>query len=321
MAIPQAKTARVMAIPWAAGLRKTGFKKNSMLLVLTLPMLIYIFIFSYIPMAGAVVAFKQFNYRDGLFGSKWIGLSNFKFFFTSPDAMTITVNTVGYNALFIVINLIFSVFFSILLYEISSRFFLKFYQTTMFIPSLLSWVVVAYMAYAFLNPRSGMLNQLLSAFGNAPLDWYSLPEPWYVIMPLANLWKGLGGGVLLYYASLMGLDKEYIEAASIEGANKPQIARYITLPSLYPLITMMTILNIGHIFSADFGLFYQLPMDSPMLYKTTDVLDTYVYRALAQTGNIGMSSAASLYKSVVGFVLVVVSNLIVKKYNSDNALF
>lgn len=301
--------------------KASGFTKNKTLFILTLPMLLYIFIFSYIPMVGTIVAFKRYDYQKGILGSDWIGLSNFKFFFTSPDSMSITLNTIGYNTVFILINLAASVFFAILLYEINSRFFLKFYQTAMFIPNLLSWVVVAYMAYAFLNPRSGMLNQWFAAMGKAPVDWYSAPGPWLFILPLANLWKNLGSGILLYYANLMGVDREYFEAAAVEGANKPQIIRYITLPFLYPLITMLTILNIGHIFSADFGLFFQLPMDSPMLYKTTDVLDTYVYRALAQSGNIGMSSAASLYKSVVGFLLVVGSNYIVRRYNPENSLF
>lgn len=299
----------------------TWISKNIPLLILTLPMVIYIFIFCYLPMFGIVIAFKQFNYTKGIIGSKWIGLQNFKFFFETPDALRITVNTLGYNIVFIIVGLILGVLFAVLLYEISNRFFLKTYQTLMFIPNLLSWVVVAYMAYAFLNPRSGMLNQLLTLMGKPMINWYSEPKYWYVILPIANLWKNVGMSVLMYYASLMGIDKEYYEAASIEGATKWQMTWKITLPFLYPLMTILTLLAIGSIFNSDFGLFYQLPMNSPLLYSSTDVLDTYVYRALAVSNNVSMSSACGVYKSVVGFILVLISNAIVKKIDPDSALF
>lgn len=301
--------------------RKSSLAKNGSLLLLTLPMLVYVLVFSYLPMVGVIIAFKNFNYAKGFFWSEWVGFRNFEFFFGTPDALQITINTVGYNLVFIVLGLVIGVFVALLLYEISNRACLKVYQTLMFIPTILSWVVVAYMAYAFLNPRSGMMNQILALFGHKAVDWYNSASAWILILPIANLWKGLGVGALLYYASLMGIDKEYFEAASIEGATKLQIAKYISLPFLYPLMIILTLLAIGSIFSSDFGLFYQLPMNSPMLYSTTDVLDTYVYRALAINGNIGMSSAAGLYKSVVGFILVVVSNAAVKKISPESSLF
>lgn len=300
---------------------RSEIRKNVPLLLLTLPMVIYIFIFSYLPMIGSVIAFKRLNYAKGILGSEWIGFENFKFFFASPDALSITLHTIGYNLVFIALNLAAAVFVALLLYEIQNRVCLKSYQTFMFIPNLLSWVIVAYMAYAFLNPRSGMLNQLLEFMGKEPVDWYSTPFKWIFILPLANLWKGIGMGALMYYASLMGIDKDYFEAASIEGASKLQITWHISLPFLYPLMTILTLLHIGGIFSSDFGLFYQLPMNSPLLYSTTDVLDTYIYRALSLTGDIGMSSAAGLFKSVVGFVLVVVSNAVVKKVDPEYSLY
>lgn len=301
------------------GFMKT-FHKNKMLLLLTLPMVMFIFIFNYIPLFGVIVAFKRFEFNKGIWGSEWIGFDNFKFFFNSPDAWRITKNTIAYNSSFIVINLIVAVLVALMLYEITNKNLSRIYQTTIFIPYFLSWVVVAYMAYAFLNPRSGMLNVLMSHLGMKTIDWYITPKAWIFILPIANLWKSIGMTSILYFASLMGIDPEYYEAAAIEGANKWQVISKITLPFLYPLMTILFILDVGKIFNADFGLFYQLPMDSPMLYATTDVIETYVYRALA-TGNIAMSSAAGLLKSFVGFVLVVVTNAIVRKINHENSLF
>ncbi|MDF2927426.1 MAG: carbohydrate transporter rane protein 1, family [Paenibacillaceae bacterium] len=297
------------------------FRKNFSLLMLTLPMVIYVFIFNYLPIGGIIVAFKNYRFDEGILGSKWIGLENFKFFFTSPDVWRITRNTLGYNGLFIVLGLVVPVAFALLLFEIKGRTMLKVYQTTMFFPHFLSWVVVAYMAYSFLNPQSGLLNQLFVSLGLEPLDWYVQPRPWMFILPVAYIWKTVGMSTLMYYATLMGIDHEYFEAAALEGASRWQITMKITLPFLYPLMIILTILAIGHIFYADFGLFYQLPMNSSMLYSTTDVIDTYVIRAIRENGNIAMASAADFYKSVVGFVLVMLTNAIVRKHSAENALF
>ena len=299
---------------------KKDFKKNWILLLFTLPFVIFTFIFSYIPMAGVTIAFKHFMYNVGFLKSPWVGFNNFKFFFTSPDAWGITRNTLGYNAVFIVTGLIAAVVVALLLYEITNRAFLKAYQTILFIPYFISWVVVAFMVYAFLNSRSGMINVFLRSVGMEPIDWYNQNLPWVFILPLANLWKGVGMNALIYYASLVGIDPEYFEAARIEGANKLQVTIKITLPFLYPLMSILTILAIGSIFSSDFGLFYQLTMDSTIIYPVTDVLDTYLYRAL-RLGNIDISSAAGLYKSFVGFVLVIVANKIVKKIDPEYSLF
>lgn len=297
------------------------FNKNAILLLFVAPMVVLIFVFNYIPMAGIIVAFKNFRYDQGIFGSKWVGLKNFEFFLTSPDAWRITRNTLGYNSFFIILSLICSVTIAVLLYEVTNKVLVKTYQTVMYIPHFLSWVTVAFMAYAFLNPKSGMLNQILRLLGRDTVNWYNKPEAWVLILPLANVWKTVGANAMLYYASLMSIDVAYYEAAKIEGATKLQATRYITLPFLYPLMIILTTLAIGKIFNADFGLFYQLPMNATMLYPTTDVIETYVYRALIEYGNIGMSSASGVYKSMVGLILVLITNKIVNKINPENALF
>jgi putative aldouronate transport system permease protein len=303
------------------GRRLFDVKKNGALLLLTMPFVLYTVLFSYVPMFGAVLAFKRLMFNKGFLGSPWVGWNNFKFFFTSPDAWRVTRNTVGYNAVFIITGLVAAVAVALLLFELTNKPLKKVYQTIMFIPYFFSWVVVAFMAYAFLNSRSGLLNIFLKSIGLPALDWYNNPAPWVAIFPVINLWKSVGMSAIIYYAALVGIEPAYFEAARIEGANRLQVARYVTLPFLYPLITILTILAIGSIFSADFGLFYQLPMNNSILYPTTDVIDTYVYRALINLGNVGMSTAVGLYKSLVGFVLVVASNAIVKKYAPENSLF
>ena len=244
-----------------------------------------------------------------------------EFLFKSPDTFRIIRNTLGYNLAFIALTLVISVSLALMLNEIRSRKALKVYQTTMFVPYFLSWVVVSYIVYAFLNPRLGYLNAIAAREGGQTLDWYNTPEAWVAIIIVLQIWKTVGMNVLMYYASLMSIDTSYYEAATIEGATRLQMIRRITLPFLYPMMIILTILAVGKIMNSDFGLFYQLPMDSKTLYSTTDVLETYVYRALIQSGNIGMSSAAGFLKSVVGFVLVMITNKVVKKINPDYALY
>lgn len=286
-------------------------------------MMIMVFIISYVPMAGAIVAFKEYNYKDGIFGSPFATpiWKNFEFLFKSPDTWRIIRNTIGYNLAFMALTLVISVFIALMLNEIRSRTALKVYQTTMFIPYFLSWVVVSYVGYAFLNPRLGYLNAVAKVAGGQSVDWYNTPEAWIAIIIVMQIWKTVGMNVLMYYASLMAIDTTYYEAAAIEGATRWQCMRKITLPALYPMMIILTILAVGKIMNSDFGLFYQLPMDSKTLYETTDVLETYVYRALIQNGNIGMSSSAGLLKSVIGLVLVLITNNVVKKINPDYAMY
>lgn len=285
-----------------------------------IPMLL-VFVFSYLPMGGAIIAFKNYTYSKGILGSSWVGFDNFKFFFQSNDFYRVTRNTLGLNALFIATGMVSSVGLALLLFELRSRTKKKIYQTLLITPNFLSWVVAAYMAYAILHPQNGTLNRLLNnLFGIQP-DWYSKPEAWPVILTIANIWKNVGMDSVIYYASLMGIDSSMFEAAEVDGANKWQRTWHIVLPCLRNLVVMMTILKIGNIFRADFGLFYQLPRNIGILYPTTDVMDTYIFRAMRGIGDLSMSSAAGLFQSVVGFVLVVLTNYVSKKVDNELGLF
>ncbi len=300
--------------------------RNKMLLLMVLPATLWFFFFSYLPMAGMVVAFKEYRYsRDGFLASilesKWVGLQNFKFLFSTNDAYIITRNTLLYNIVFIVLGLVLAVIMAIVLSEIMNKRLAKLYQTGMFLPYFLSWVIVGYFVFSFLSVDRGMMNQIFTSLGWDPISWYNNPTYWPIIIILVFLWKAVGYNSVVYLAAIMGIDKSLYEAAMIDGANKWQQIRNITIPLLAPLMTILTLLAIGKIFYADFGLFYQVPRDSGSLYSVTNVIDTYVYRGLKSTGEIGMSTAAGLYQSLVGFILVITSNAVVRRFNKDNALF
>jgi putative aldouronate transport system permease protein len=298
------------------------YKKFWPMYIMLLPAALLLLINNYIPMFGLIIAFKNVNFTDGIIGSPWSGFTNFKYLFATQDAWTITRNTLLYNAVFITLNIVVAVFFAILLNELRSRKLAKFYQSAMFIPFFLSMVVVSYLVYAFLNQDAGFMNKsVLKWLGLQPLSWYSNPDYWIWILPIVNIWKNIGYYVVFFVASILSINQEYYEAALIDGANKWNQAIKITLPQLTPLIVILTLLQIGRIFYADFGLFYQVPLNSGTLYETTNVIDTYVYRTFLAMGDVGMSSAAGFYQSVVGFALVFASNYIVRKKNNENALF
>ena len=283
--------------------------------------LVLVFVFSYLPMAGIVIAFKNYKYNLGIFGSKWVGFKNFEFLFKSNDFLRLIRNTVGMNFLFIILGTTAAIAVAILLFETTGRRNVKTYQTILITPNFLSWVVVSYMVYALLNPELGMTNRLLEHFGFQAVDWYSKPNAWPVILTITSVWQSVGMNSVIYYASLMGISSELFEAAEIDGANRWQKIIHITIPSIIPLIVMMTILRIGNMFRADFGLFYQVTRNVGTLYQTTDVLDTYIFRTLRVTNNMGMSAAAGLLQSVVGFILVMLTNRLVKKHDPNMALF
>lgn len=301
--------------------RLKDFRDNAELSVLLVPGIILLTVFAYIPMFGIIIAFKDYRNNLGIFGSKWVGLENFKFFFTSQDAWRIGRNTVGYGLLFIVLGIISAVFVAILLYEIKNRIALKFYQTSMILPHFLSWVIVGYITYILLEPNMGVLNRMIKALGGEGLQWYSEPKYWVFILPIVNLWKNIGLKCIMYYAALMGIDEQLFEAAEIDGASRFKQIIYITIPSLVPLMTILTILDVGHIIKGDFGLFYTIPRDVGLLYPTTDIIDTYVYRGLRTGDDIGITTAVGLFQSVVGLIMVVGTNLIVKKISPENSLF
>lgn len=300
-------------------------KDNKEFLLLTLPGTVWFLIFAYLPMIGIVIAFKNWKISGGfiesLIKSEWVGLDNFKFLFNSSDAWLITRNTVLYNLVFIILGIILPVTFAILLKELLNRKLSKFYQSSMFLPYFLSWVVVSYCLFAFLSPEKGYINGIISSLGGDKISWYTEPKYWTAIIIFMSQWKGIGYGTVVYLASICGIDKSYYEAAVIDGASKWQQIKYITIPSLKPVLIIMFITAVGGMFKADFGLFYQLPKNSGALYSVTNVIDTYVYRGLTNLGNIGMSSAASLYQSFVGLVLILITNGIVRKVDNENAFF
>ena len=302
--------------------KKHNWKRWLPLYLMMAPGLIYIFINNYIPMFGTIIAFKHINYQKCILGSDWVGLKNFKFLFATNDAWVITRNTLLYNLAFIVINTVVGIILAIFICDVVSKKLKKLYQSAVLLPYLMSIVIISYIVFAFLSTENGMVNNsLLIPFGKNPISWYAEPKYWPLILTLVNVWKGVGYGCLIYISAINGIPKDYYEAANLDGAGKWKQIRCITLPSLVPSVITLTLLSIGRIFYSDFGLFYQVPLDSGTLYSTTNVIDTYVYRALIKLGNVGMSSAACLYQSVVGFVLVLTANLIVRKVSKENALF
>ncbi|MBW9171441.1 ABC transporter permease subunit [Clostridium estertheticum] len=296
-------------------------KKNKTLLLMLLPAVLFFFIFSYLPIAGIVVAFKSYNFKGGIFGSPWVGLDNFKFFFMSGQAFIVTRNTVLYNLAFIFVNTVLQIAMAIFLSEIKNKYFKKITQSLMFLPYFISWVIVGVISYNIFSFEHGTFNSVLKFFHIAAIDMYSKPLAWIVIIIIFCAWQGLGYGTVLYLAAIMGIDTEIYEAAEIDGANIFERIRYITLPSLVPTITILTLLAVGTIFRGNFDMFYQIIGNNGTLFNATDVIDTFTVRALLQTNEVGMAAAAGLYQSVFCFITIMVVNTAVKKHDEDNALF
>lgn len=302
-----------------------GNKKNIpswQFLFLALPGIVYLIVNNYIPMLGVFLAFKDFNFSKGIFRSAWCGFDNFKFLFKTSDALLMTRNTILYNLAFIVLGTILAIFVAILMSELGASLKLKFFQSSLLLPNLLSWVVIAYICFAFLNSESGFINKTINRWLQIePVSWYTEKQAWPGILIFVFLWKNAGYTSIVYLASISGIDKSVYEAADIDGASKLRQIFSITLPLLKPTVIIMTLMAVGRIFFSDFGLFYQVPMDSGALYSVTQTIDTYVYRGLMKLNDVGMSAAAGLFQSVVGFVVVMLANGIVRKTDSDNALF
>ncbi len=314
----KANSTTIMKKKWSL---KT-FRRYYALSLMAVPAVLYLLLNNYLPLLGLSIAFKKVNYVDGIWKSPWCGWDNFRFLFLTPDAYTITRNTICYNLVFILLGIPSAVFIAILLNELRGRFLPRLYQSSLIIPYLISFTVVGYIVYAFLSPDYGIANLFLEkVLGREAVNWYAEAAKWPPILVFVNLWKNCGYSSVMYLAAIMGIDATYYEAAMLDGASRWQKIRYITLPSIQPVIIMLLLLNIGRIFYADFGLFYQTTMNSGLLHSTTNVIDTYVYRALLTTGDIGMSAAAGCYQSVIGFVLVLGANLLTRKYSSENALF
>jgi len=290
--------------------------------VMGLPGLVYLFINNYMPLAGLQIAFKNFNYRDGMWGSKWNGLKNFEFLFKTSDAWIMIRNTLLYNIVWIILGIVIGISAAILLNEILSKRAKQFYQTIILLPHLMSMVVIAYLAYAYLATSTGLFNKsILEPLGGSSINWYAEPKLWPFILTFIQQWKSIGFGMVLYLSSIVGIDKSFYEAAEVDGATKWQQIRKITLPLIKPTVIMLLILQLGQIFRSDFGLFYQVPMNQGALFSATQTIDTYVYRALLERNDIRMSSAASFIQSIVGFIFIVTANKIVKKVDQKSSLF
>jgi putative aldouronate transport system permease protein len=301
--------------------KRSKWFKHPMLILFALPMVLYVFLFNYVPMFGIVIAFQDFKFNTGIFGSKWVGLKNFEMFLQVGNVGRLIRNTLGYNFAFIIVGTTCNVVLAFLLYEIHNHIAVKVYQTCMFIPYYLSWVSVAYIGVILLSYDKGVFNRIREFIGLDRVNYYYTAEKWPLIIVLINTWKGLAVSTALYYSALLGIDPSYREAALIEGAKGWQITLYINLPFLVPMLVILHIQAIGGIFNSDFGLFYQFTQNSAMLYKTTDVIDTYIYRALMEDTKYSMSSAANLVKSVISLVLIVTTNAIVRRIDKTLALF
>ena len=285
-----------------------------------IPMLL-VFVFNYIPMFGIIIAFKDYRYDLGILKSEWVGLENFKVFLMSDDFFRITYNTVFLNGIFIIMSIVCALMLAVVLFEIRSRWKVKIYQTMLIIPHFMSWVVVGYIAYAFMSPQHGFLTKILNNILGTDMNFYSRPELWPAILTIVFIWKHVGMDSVMYYSALVGVDSSLFESARIDGANKWQEIRYIMIPQIMPLISILFITKIGGIFRSDFGLFYQITRDVSALYETTDVMDTYIFRVMRVLGDMQISSAAGLLQSVVGFCCVMLANFIIKKMDPDRALF
>ena len=295
--------------------------KNKVLYLMFLPVAIYYLILAYLPMTGIVMAFKEFNYRDGIWLSPWNGLQNFAFFFKSGKAWLVTRNTVLYNLVFLTCYTFFSMLVAILVAEMRGKYFKKFAQSSMFLPYFISWVVGAAMVNNFFNYDYGVFNKLLKTFGAAPIDIYSVTWYWYLLLPFLYVWKWVGFGSVLYLAAIMGIDQECYEAATIDGANAFQKIYHITLPLLKPTMVILILLGLGRIMRGEFDMFFQLIGNNGMLIDATDIIDTLVFRSVVATNDFGMASAAGLYQSVLCFVIIVGVNALVRRFEKDYALF
>ncbi|WP_019912113.1 ABC transporter permease [Paenibacillus sp. HW567] len=295
-------------------------KYKSLLLMLT-PAVLFFLLFAYVPMGGIILAFKQYNYTGGVFGSPWNGFDNFRFFFGSGDAWRVTRNTALYNIAFIVVNNVIQIFAAILLFEVAGKWFRKLAQTMLFLPYFISWVVVGAITYNLFNFDVGTINVLLKGLGMQPIDIYNTPAYWPFILVIVSAWKTLGYGTVMYLAAITGIDTEMYEAAEIDGANIFQRIMKITIPNLFPTVIILVLLAIGNIFRGDFGMFYNMVGNNGLLFSSTDVIDTFVFRSLTTSNEIGMSAAAGFYQSLLGFVTILLANYAVRKYDKDRALF
>ena len=297
-------------------------ENNLALYLLMLPGLLYLLINNYLPMFGIFIAFKRIDYSLGIFKSQWVGLRNFKFLFATPDAWVIIRNTIVYNVVFLILETVFGIAVAIMLADMKNQTLARFSQATILLPDLISMVICSYLVFAFLSQENGILNHtILPALGLEPISWYNEPKAWPYILSIVYLWMNIGSMAIIYLASIVGINKSLYESAELDGASRWQRVIYITIPCIRPTIITLMLLSVGQLFFSNFGLHYLIPQNSGMLFNVTATFDTYVYNALMRNNNIGMASAAGLFQSVVGFVMVLAANWITRRFDSDNALF
>ncbi len=296
-------------------------RKNKTLLLMALPGLAVVFVVSYMPMPGIILAFKNYRVAQGVWGSDWVGLNNFQFLLNSGIAWEIIRNTIALNALFIIAAQVCSLTMSVLMNEVYHTYFAKIYQSILFFPHFVSWVLVGFFTFAFLNSDTGYVNVLLKSLGREPVNWYGEPQHWYSILVFLSVWKGLGYFTIIYLAGMLNISQEYYEAARIDGANKLQEIRYITLPLIRPLVIINVLLAIGRIFFANFDFIYNVTRDASLLLPAVNVIDTFVYRSLAASGNFNLASAAGFFQAAMGLVLVLFANALVRRIDKEQALF
>jgi len=300
--------------------RTSYIRKNIALYIMLIPGILVLLANNYLPMGGVLLAFKDYNYAKGFFKSDWIGFDNFKYLFTSSQAFVITRNTVLYNATFIIISVTIALALAIALSELRNQKLAKIYQSVFFLPYFLSWVVVSYLVFSLLSVDMGSLNNMVTALDKERINWYTVPKFWPFILVTVNTWKWTGYDSIIYLAAIVGIDKSFFEAAAVDGATRWQQIRHITIPTIMPVVTILTLLKVGRIFYGDFGLFWNVPKNMGVLYNVTNVIDTYVYRALTQSGDIGMAAASGLYQAILGLILILSANYIVRKIDPDQAL-
>lgn len=296
-------------------------RRNRPLLLMALPALMIIFIINYMPMPGIILAFKNYRAAQGVWGSDWVGLKNFEFLFSSGVALEIIRNTLILNTLFIFFGQICAVSMAVLLNEVYHSALAKIYQSILFFPHFVSWVLVGFFTYAFLNSDTGYVNALLRSIGRDPVNWYAEPQYWMFILTSLSVWKGLGYFTIIYLAGMLSINPEYYEAARIDGANKWQEMRYISLPLIRPLIIINVLLAVGRIFFANFDFIYNVTRDSSLLLPAVNVIDTFVYRSLSAVGNFNLSAAAGFFQAVMGLILILGANWLVRRFDRDQALF
>lgn len=296
-------------------------RNNKIYLLLLLPAIVYVLIFSYTPMVGVIMAFKRYNFTQGLFDSPWVGLNNFKFLTASNKLWPLTRNTLLYNVAFIVVGMVMEVGFAVIINEMRCKWFKKIFQSFIFLPYFISWVIASAVVQTLLDYDFGLVSRTVKSLGLPMVNVYITAAPWPFLLVFFRMWKGVGYGSIVYLSAISGIDTEMYEAAEIDGANSWQKLFKITLPNLVPTMVIMFLLACGQIFRGDFGMFYQLIGNNGVLLGVGDILDLYIYRAMAGNANLGYGAAAGLYQSLLCFATILLANFIVKKVQPDYTLF